>query len=339
MDEKDKSILIFGSGFIGRAVANLASKQGHDTVLVDKVITMEDRKLLADKVNLQFHKIDLTSLDQLMSLDFQPDIIILTAAVVGVNNTLRAPAETLKINCSIVNNVAEWVKIKELKTKIVFTSTSEIYAGTVENFEGFMPSNEEIPVTLSDTRSPRFTYAISKIFGESLLYNSLNQDIQSLAIVRYHNVYGPAMGFKHVIPHLMERISNNENPMIVYGANQTRAFCYIDDAAKATYLVALSKHNFGEIFHVGNDEETSIQKLFETIIEIEKYSCEFKSGMTFEGSVKRRCPNISKLRSLGFEPNFDLKAGLLQTCEWYRNYFKNNNKPLADGFVEPEKLQ
>ena len=70
------------------------------------------------------------------------------------------------------------------------------------------------------------------------------------------------MGFGHAIPHIVERfVKNNENPFKIYGHDQTRAFCYIDDAVQGTIQAMESKKTNGEIYHIGNPQEISMETL------------------------------------------------------------------------------
>ena len=83
-----------------------------------------------------------------------------------------------------------------------------------------------MPLCIEDIKNPRFTYAATKLLGESAFLQYGRAFGFESVIVRYHNVYGPRMGFKHVIPQVCKRLFDNENPFQVYGHNQTRSFNY-----------------------------------------------------------------------------------------------------------------
>ena len=68
------------------------------------------------------------------------------------------------------------------------------------------------------------------------------------------------MGFGHLVPHLAERFLNNENPFKIYGANQTRSFCYVDDGALGTIQAMECESAKNEIFHIGSDKEITIKE-------------------------------------------------------------------------------
>ena len=156
------------------------------------------------------------------------------AAVVGVNRTLKNPAEVIKTNTKLTLNVLDWITDNPVN-KILFSSSSENYAATTDLYDSEIPTSEDIPLCIGDITHPRWTYAITKMHGESAFIHSSKKLNYEYRIVRYQNIIGPEMGFGHAIPHIVERFVNKiENPIKIYGHDQTRAFCYIDDAVKGT---------------------------------------------------------------------------------------------------------
>ena len=130
------------------------------------------------------------------------------------------------------------------------------------------------------------------------------------------------MGFDHVIPQFLKRIYKEEFPFKVYGGSPTRAFCYVSDAIKATQLAMDSEKTNNKILHVGNDnEEISILDLSHLMLELNGKKVEVIEYDAPEGSVERRCPDISFLKQLGFTPGVKLEEGIKLTAEWYRNFF------------------
>jgi nucleoside-diphosphate-sugar epimerase len=260
------------------------------------------------------------------------------ASVVGVNNTLDHPDEVIRVNTSLIFNCLEWLKTTSVK-RVLFTSTSETYAGTTEVLDYPVPTDESVPLSIQDVSDARFTYAITKILGESAFLNYAKKNDFEATIVRYHNAFGPDMGFKHVIPHLVERFMNNESPFRMYGHNQTRAFSFITDTVEGSVLAMESNKAAGEIFHIGSSQEISIEELIKTVGDLMGYSGEYIEAPTYPGSVSRRCPDISKAqRLIDYKPKVDWKVGLESTVIWYRNYFSNNSSARQDGFKEQEKF-
>ena len=332
-----KNILIIGgAGFIGY---NLSIK-----LLNDNYITIADNffrlggkldtsiEKLSKKKNVKIISGDFTKFESFSKLESSYDNIYMLASVVGVDYVNKMPHEIIRINTMLIMNCLEWLKTIKCK-RVLFTSTSECYAGSVESFGYKVPTDENVPLTISDVSHPRFTYAITKLLGESGFINySKNFDFESV-IIRYHNVFGPRMGFKHVIPHLVQRYLAKEDPFKIYGHSQTRSFNYIDDAIEGTVL-AMEKGVSGEIYHIGDEVEITIEILTKFTGEILNFKGEYINAPTYPGSVERRCPDISKAKKdLGYLPKVFWKDGLSKTIDWYVDYL-NKNKNLHESFYK-----
>ena len=149
-----------------------------------------------------------------------------------------------------------------LLIKSYFSSSSENYAATTDLYDSEIPTSEDIPLCIGDISHPRWTYAITKMHGESAFIHSSQKLNYEYRIVRYQNIIGPEMGFGHAIPHIVERFVNKlENPMKIYGHDQTRAFCYIDDAVRGTVGAMESSDQSNNIYHIGNNKEITMEEL------------------------------------------------------------------------------
>ena len=157
-------------------------------------------------------------------------------------------------------------------------------------------------------------------------------------VVRYQNIIGPEMGFGHAIPHIVERfVKAEESPFKIYGYDQTRSFCYIDDAVKGTVGAMESDKAAGEIYHIGKQDEINMELLTTYIGELMNYSGKYQAAMTYPGSVARRCPNINKAWSdFGYSPDTEWKAAVSLTTDWYREFFTSGQSPQSGGFEPPE---
>ena len=83
--------------------------------------------------------------------------------------------------------------------------------------------------------------------------------------------------------------------------------------------IALKKAQHLDIINIGNDREIKILELVKMILKVMKIDCNIKSGEFRKGSTLRRCPDISKLRQLGFKPNILLEHSLSEIIKWYSN--------------------
>ena len=334
-----KTVLILGgAGFIGFNIAKYLSENrnykitiadnhsrqgGRQNDLFTKFIKNNDINVVNE---------DFTDVKSYERIEKNYDYVYMLASVVGVDIVNSNPHEIIRINTALIYNTLEWLRKSDCD-KVLFTSTSECYAGSIDSFGCSVPTAEDIPLTISDIKQPRFTYAVTKMLGESGFIQYAKKYKFNCSIVRYHNVYGPCMGFKHVIPHLAQRFYNGETPFNIYGHNQTRAFNFIDDAVDGT-VKAMEYGSNGEIYHIGSEEEITIDELTRYTGKIVGYSGEYINAPTYPGSVSRRCPDITKAKSeLGYDPKVHWKDGLEKTINWYFTYLKADN-PLYESFYD-----
>ena len=133
------------------------------------------------------------------------------------------------------------------------------------------------------------------------------------------------MGFKHVIPQVVQRFLNNEDPFKVYGFDQTRAFNYIDDAVSGTIGAMESKDTNGEILHIGDmKSEITIEELIHYMGDLMDYKGIYERQGAHSGSVSRRCPDTTKAENMiGYSPKVQWKEGVKKTVDWYVNYIQS----------------
>lgn len=316
-----KVLITGGTGFIGYHLSKALAKKDCEVTICDNLSRgkMDDElKDLIDLDNVKFVECDLTKKEDLDKLEKDYDFLYHLAAINGTKHFYERPHEVLRVNVLATINLLDWFITTKCK-KILFTSSSETYAGTIKTFNGQIPTPEDIPLSIEDIKNPRWSYGGSKILGELFFINYARIHNFRMSIIRYHNIYGPRMGYEHVIPEFMIRALKKQNPFKIIGGKETRAFCYIEDAVKATIAVMESEKTDGEIVHIGNSkEEITIQDLAREVISLGNYSPEIKILPAPEGSVNRRCPDTTKLKNLtSFESKISLNEGLKKTYKWY----------------------
>jgi len=337
-----KVLLLGGAGFIGFNIAKylVNNNNNYAITIADNFFRGGGKidKNLSDLVkndNISLIEGDFTNVNSFQNLETDYDFVYMLASVVGVDYVNKIPHEIIRINTALIYNTLEWLRSSECK-KVLFTSTSECYAGAIESFDYKIPTPEDVPLTIKEIGHPRFTYAVTKMLGESGFLNYSRKLGFECTIVRYHNVYGPRMGFKHVIPHLVQRFRNNENPFKIYGHDQTRSFNFIDDAVEGT-IKAMESGKNGEIYHIGDEIEISIEELTRFTGKLLKFEGSYEYAPTYPGSVARRCPDISKAKKdLNYIPKINWENGLRKTVKWYNNYL-NDNPNLHESFYDSKK--
>ena len=223
-----KYLITGGAGFIGiKLVEKLLKNKENKIYIIDNLSKKTDNKILLDILknkNIKLIQKDLSSISNYLKIyDF--DYIYHFAAILGVKKVIDNPFITLKDNILTTINLINFsIKQKKLK-KICFTSTSEVYDYSLKKKLAKYPTPEDIDFLISKDFNPRSSYLLSKIVGEYLInYSKLN-----FVIFRPHNIFGPQMGFAHVIPQLTQKILNhNKRKIIIHNAKHKRTFCNIE---------------------------------------------------------------------------------------------------------------
>ena len=311
-------LILGGAGFIGYHLARHLADEGAGAItLVDNLsrgrIDHDLSGLLERGIELV--RADLTDPTAWAGLTATWDQVYMLAAVVGVRNVVTDPGRVIDVNTRSVLNLVDW--LTPLAGIVFFASTSEAYAGAVHG----IPTPEDVPLSVGAIENPRFAYAASKILGEAAVIHGARARRVPYIVGRFHNVYGPRMGFDHVVPELSQRALAREDPFKVYGLEQRRAFCYVTDAVEAMTRLMEAPRAAGQIVNIGNAEEVSIERLVDIVLRLAEFAPAIERRPAPAGSPSRRCPDISRLRALtGFAPKVDLESGVRLTFAWYRDH-------------------
>ena len=203
--------------------------------------------------------------------------------------------------------------------KLVLASSSEVYQTPPH-----VPTDESAPLVVPDAANPRYSYGAGKLISEVMAINFGRKYFERVLIFRPHNVYGPDMGWEHVIPQLalrLHRLSENQPSgklrfEIQGSGKETRSFCHIDDLVAGVMVMREKGEHLG-IYHVGTTEEIAIADLAQRIAACAEREIELVPGAARAGGTLRRCPDISKLGRLGYKPRVPLDQGLKPTLDWY----------------------
>lgn len=312
-----RSLLLGGGGFIGMHLARRLLTEGHSVTVVDDFSRGRRDNALVELTDHGGHVIpgDLTAARTWQHLGHGWDDVYLLAAVVGVKNVEADPLRCLRVNTETVQRLIEWV---HPDTQVFFSSTSEIYAGGVDAGIVSVPTAETVPVLLSDLGAPRMAYALSKAWGEAAIMHASQAKGFPAVIGRFHNVYGPRMGMAHVVPEMLSRANSGESPFRVWGAEQSRAFCYVDDAVEAVYRLMRTSWARGRTVHIGTPTQTVIADLAQLVFDAVGVHPPVQPLPAPPGSVTQRCPDVALLQGLtGYRPTVGLEDGLRRTWEWY----------------------
>jgi nucleoside-diphosphate-sugar epimerase len=316
-----KKILITGgAGFIGFHLARKLLSRGYNIVLADNFsrgVNDKDLRKICQEEDISLVDCDLLDSDQVFSLGKDYEHIYHLAAIIGVRHVTERPYEVLANNINMLLHMIALGRNQKNLNKFIFSSTSEVYAGTLKYFEIPFPTPEDIPLTISDLSQARTSYMLSKIYGEALCMQSGLPYI----IIRPHNFYGPRMGLSHVIPELLEKAYKTPDggELSVSSVDHRRTFCYIDDAVEMIMRVVESSDCIMDTFNIGQQEqEISIGDLAKIILSVVGKNLLIVPKPEVTGSPERRCPDISRIFSIiNYSPEVSLEEGVHKVFKWY----------------------
>jgi nucleoside-diphosphate-sugar epimerase len=233
------------------------------------------------------------------------DVVVHMAATNGTKLFYEIPTDVAFNNTLPTFNLIN--RYRGTDTKFVFTSTCEIFNGAIDRGLHPVPTDETVPVMFDDITNPRWSYSLPKALGENLVANS---GLDWL-VIRYFNIYGPRQ-VDHFISEFVERVVREE---YYIKGNDTRSFCFIDDAIEITHRLVTNNKN--HIVNVGRQEENQIADVARIIMDlmgVDPNRLEILPGP--KGSAKRRCPDTTLMKQLTeFENYTSLRDGLKITVE------------------------
>ena len=306
MDNDSKIFVAGHNGLVGSAIVRNLESNGHTNIItrtrneLDLTDTIAVKKFFVEE---------------------KPEFVFLAAAKVGgIGGNSDYPADFIYQNLMIQSNIIHSAYIFGVK-KLLFLGSSCIY-----------PKFAEIPITedqlLSGYLEPsNDSYAIAKIAGIKMCQAYRKQYGFNAVAVMPTNLYGPNDNFDHnyghVLPSLIAKFHGSKEKSIhwvvkLWGdGSPKREFLHVDDLAEALYTV-MEKYDDGEIINVGTGEDITIKELAEMIVDVTGYKNEYEWDTSKPNGTLRKVLNVDKIKSLGWEPEIELKQGLESTYEWYK---------------------
>ena len=288
-------ILVTGvAGFIGSNVARQFILNGHDVFGIDDLSNGHINNIPKD---VEFIKGDLSNRDIKNKLPLKCDYILHLAGQSSGEISFDNPIEDLNKNTVSTLNLIEYGIEKKVK-KFLYASSMSVYGNVNDS-----------PTFESTTANPLSCYGIGKLASERYL-EIFSKDLPFLNL-RMFNVYGPGQ-IDHFINEFVERCKQGE---YYIKGNDTRSFCYVDDAVRMTDILIQTASN--QTVNVGQDVETRISvvaKLIMGYMGINPDRLEIRPGPV--GSATRRCPDTTLVQTLtGFTDYTPLEIGLRKTVE------------------------
>jgi len=223
----------------------------------------------------------------------------------------KHPLRTLNTSFIGTKNILDIAVMN--KSKLLFTSTSEVYGDPNIN-----PQNESYWGNVN-MLGPRACYDEGKRAAETLCYEYKNEFEIDIKIVRLFNTYGPNMAIKdgRLISNIIVQALKGDDLTIFGDGKQTRSFCFVDDLVSGLQL-AMKSNDFNNPINLGNPHEVQILEVVSLIREMTNSTSNIVFMETAIDDPRQRRPDISKAKKyLNWEPKIDLKSGLKQTIEYF----------------------
>ncbi|MBI3357034.1 MAG: GDP-mannose 4,6-dehydratase [Nitrospirae bacterium] len=302
-----KVLVTGGAGFIGSHVVDRLVEEGHNVVVVDN-LSSGKRKNVNRAASL--YKLDVQSrrLERVFRNE-RPNVVLHLAAQISVRRSIEDPVFDAQVNVLGTMNVLQQA-VRHGTRKVVFSSSGGAIYGEQETY----------PAPESHTTNPLSPYGISKLCSEH--YLSYFQRISGIQVVslRYANVYGPRQdpeGEAGVVAIFVQKMLNNEQPIINGNGRQTRDFIFVDDVVEAN-LAAMGQDSQG-VYNVGTGAETSVNELFRMLAGITGSTCKEVHGPAKPGEQMRSVIDPSKIRlEIGWDAKVELADGLKKTVAFFR---------------------
>lgn len=307
-----------GAGFIGSAIVRKLVERGNTVSVLDNCSRGNLRRLKGILDEVRFVDADIRDLDSVVKACTGIEAVVHLAYINGTEFFYSKPDVVLDVAVRGMLNILEGCRIGNVPD-FLLASSSEVY-----QTPSIIPTPESVPMSIPDVLNPRYSYGGGKVICELMALHYNREIFRRLVIFRPHNVYGADMGWEHVMPALsMQAIRRagltKTGPINIHvqgDGSQTRAFVFIDDAAEAVCrLLEAGEHR--TIYNIGTDQEVPILKVIDLIGKSIGRLVETISGPMPIGGTLRRCPDIERLKSLGFISQVKLDEGVQRLVEWY----------------------
>jgi UDP-glucose 4-epimerase len=320
---KPKKVLITGvAGMIGSHLLDkLMLDTNYQVIGIDnlKIGSLNNIKRWIDHDRFRFYKLDILDLESLKIIGRDIDTIVHLAAEKKIGESQESSL-TLEVNTQGTKNIFDVAKM--WNSKVVFASTSDVYGMSTD-----LPLREDGDLLLGPSMIKRWSYAVSKLYGEQLAFAYYYDFKVPIVVLRYFGAFSPRSSFAwsggHVPIFINASIKNQD--LIIHGdGKQTRSMGFVEDIVDGTFLAMHSEKAVGQIINIGNDEEMSV---IDTAILI--HDLVWKNGSAPKlkfipmeelfgkyKDIMRRIPDLTKAKELlGFHPKFKLKDAIQATID------------------------
>jgi len=327
MISTQKAILITGgAGFIGSNLCEYFIQRDYIVKCLDNLSTGHKKNIehLLENKNFTFIEGDIRDIETCKFAVRECNFVLHQAALGSVPRSINDPITTNDVNISGFLNMLVAARDEKV-TRFIFAASSSTYGDSTA-----------IPKIEENIGKPLSPYAITKYVNE--LYAEIFSQTYGLDTIglRYFNVFGrkqdPNGAYAAVIPKFVIQLMNYESPIINGDGEFSRDFTYIDNVIHMNELAILTenKEALNTVYNTAFGDRTTLNQLTKEIkAELSTYDSkiseiEIINGPNRQGDIPHSLASIEKAKSkLGYDPKFNLKAGLKEAIKWYWENLKS----------------
>lgn len=311
----DKKVLVAGgTGMIGKSLVDTLLKKGAQI----RIASLDDSSRANPKA--EFVKTDLRDYENCLKVCNGMDYVFNLLCVKGNPKvTKEKPASFFDPIILFDTNLLRAAKNSNAE-RYLYTSTLGVYAPaevfTEDDVWKTMPSKND------------WFSGWAKRMGElQAEAYKIEFNWKTVDIVRPANVYGPYDNFDSensmVVPSLIKRVVDGENPLKVWGdGSSVRDFVYTDDVAEGIAMIL--EKNPGVPINLGSGRGYSIKELVNVILTNVKNPPKVVWDSSKPSGDKKRVMDVSRANKMGWKPHVSLEEGIRRTIRWY-----DGNKKIA----------
>lgn len=300
------NFLITGAaGFLGSALANQLSREGHQVRGLDDLSTGDPKSLASD---VHFTRGDVNDRPKLWTLLQEVDCVYHLAARVSVQESVLYPREYNAVNVGGAVSLMEAMRDVGVR-RVVLISSGAIYGDQAEQ-----PLRENMPP------NPRSPYAVSKLAAEYYV-NTIGDlwKIETLSL-RVFNAYGPGQylpaSHPPVVPYFLRQAIHSGSIVVHSDGNQTRDYVYIDDVVSAMVAASTAPNLDGAVINIGSGRETSVRDLVKIVFDVTGSKAELIYNPKVMPGVSRMKADLTlAAQKLNYSPSISLEEGLRLTLQ------------------------
>jgi len=307
-----------GSGFLGAALVRRLVAEGHAVRVLDNHFRGAPERLGEALPAVELVEADIRDAAAVGGAAKGVDCIAHLAFINGTEFFYSHPELVLDVGIRGMLNVIDAARANGVG-ELCVASSSEVYQTPPA-----VPTDENVPLSIPDVTNPRYSYGGGKLLCELMAMNYGRSGFERVTVFRPHNVYGPDMGWEHVLPQFVLRALDAVKatptgpvPFPIQGdGSQTRAFVHVDDFTDGLLRVLMQGKHLS-VYHIGNPEEVTIAAAARLVLARFGREAQLLPMPAPPGGTPRRSPDIRKLAALGYAPRIPLAAGLPSLVDWY----------------------